>query len=310
MRIDRREFLKTTAGVATGVALFGLGGIASAAPKSRVVDVCSPKWWVQDLKVVDFQMIRTMVDEGVKRLVKKTTAVDAWSQFVGAKDVVGLKFNGQSRDYTKSNRALRDAIVASLEAVGVKRKNIVVAEGPVLETRPDTRRQPEVSFGAGKTRLTRFIDRQIDVLIDLPDLKNHNMAGMTGCLKNLSHAHTVMTGPSRFHKNGCDPYIAEICALEPIKSKLRLSIMTGLEGVFDRGPDAANRNFRWRHDGFLISADPVALDRVALDLIDAERKKRRLPKIGKTAKHLNTAEKLGFRVWPQSIDDLKTALNR
>jgi hypothetical protein len=234
-----------------------------------------------------------MLDEGMRKLTGKRTAADAWKEFVSPTEVIGLKFNRLSRDHTRAVRAIRDAIVANLEAIGVPKKNIVVAEGPVLETAPDRTLDPEVDFGHEKTQLTRFVTKQIDALICIPDLKNHGAAGMTGALKNISHAGgTIMTGPNRFHGNNCDPFIGEINALKPIRERHRLSITNGLKGVFDGGPGTRNPDLQWRHDGFLLSTDPVALDTVALDLLEAERKKRSRRPIGRRARHLATAEEL------------------
>jgi hypothetical protein len=293
MLVDRREFLRTGAAVTAGAVLFGLGEIAHAAPaKSRVVDVRSPKWWRDDPGAVDLGAVREMLDEGMRKLTGKPTAAEAWKVYVGTKDVVGIKFNGLSQNHTGANSAIRDAIAAGLEAAGVKRENIVVAEHQDLGTSADLTREPEVKFDHGKTQLTRFIVKQVDVLIDVPDMKTHGGPGVTGALKNLSHAHTIMTGPGGFHANGCDPYIAEINALPPIRTKFRLAIMNGLKGVFDRWPGTRSPQFQWRHDGFLLSADPVAMDRVELEIIDEERKRRGLSPIGARARFLETAAKL------------------
>jgi uncharacterized protein (DUF362 family) len=133
----------------------------------------------------------------------------------------------------------------------------------------------EVDFGSGKDQLAAWLD-QVTAIINVPFLKHHNIAGFTCCLKNLSHA--VVKHPAQLHANGCSPYIGDIVALPQIQSKLRLHLVNGLRGVFDRGPEA-QEDFIWDGKFFLAGLDPVAVDRVAVDLLDEVRGTLSLPPI-------------------------------
>ena len=54
--------------------------------------------------------------------------------------------------------------------------------------------------GGPRDRLAGVLD-QVTAIVNVPFLKTHNLAGMTCCLKNLSHA--LVKHPAQFHTGGC-----------------------------------------------------------------------------------------------------------
>ncbi|MBN1917331.1 MAG: DUF362 domain-containing protein [Verrucomicrobia bacterium] len=287
--LSRRDFLKQAA---LGAAAISLGGFASGLPlpslaatqgggqqaKAMVIDARSPFWRVEGK--INAEKIKAMMDYGIRRLAGKEDAAEAWKLVASPDQVVGIKFNDLSYNYTNANQAILDAIVAGLAVAGVKRENIIVAEAVGAEWKNTKRpeRDPfsepmEVAPGR-TTRLTRFITSQIDVLINVPNIKDHGGAGITGCLKGISHSRTIMENPGPYHDNACAPGIVGVNKLEPIRAKRRVNIVNGLLAVYDGGPNPA-RN-QWEHNGFLFATDPVACDRVQIELIEAERKRRGL----------------------------------
>jgi hypothetical protein len=51
-----------------------------------------------------------------------------------------------------------------------------------------------------------------------------------------------------------------------------LNILDGLIGVYEGGPGSWNRTWStWRHQGLFFATDPVAMDHVGWDIIDAKR---------------------------------------
>jgi uncharacterized protein (DUF362 family) len=287
--ISRRDFLRTAALGAAAVSLgsFAPGAAARAAEtgagpsaqkKATVIDTRSPKWRANG--AVDADYVKSMIDYGVRRLADKQDLAEAWKQFVKPTDVVGVKFNNLSYNYTNANQAIVDAITAGLIAAGVERDNIIVVEAVGAQWRnakpPRTNEhgEPHEIVPGKRVRLTKFLLEQVDALINVPNIKDHGMAGITGCLKGMSHSRTIIDNPGPWHYDACMPGIVGVNTLEPVRTKRRLNIVNGLLAIYDGGPDP--RRNQWEHNGLLFATDPVACDRVELEIIEAERKRRGL----------------------------------
>ena len=137
----------------------------------------------------------------------------------------------------------------------------------------------EVSFGTGSDELSAVL-QEVTAIINVPFLKTHNIAGVTGCLKNLSHA--LVRRPGRYHDQACAPYVGNIVALPQIRSKLRLNIVNAIRALFNGGPHVRPEGI-WNHSALIISRDPVAADAVGLDIINDERAPTRPGQIGNKA---------------------------
>lgn len=298
-QLTRREFLQAAASAAAAVALTGLvqGVEATMGKKSKVVDVRSGAWHKEGQIAVTH--VKQMVDAGIMRLTSKAMPEAAWGHLFSRREVVGVKFNQISRDYTGANQALVDAITQGLLSAGLKRGNIVVVEATnagFQGGQPTPGWTGEYDFGSGRTRLSNFLVNQVDAIINVPNLKHHPICGFTGALKNISHANeTIMERPQDYHGNNCDPYIADINALPVVRGKLRLHLLNGLKGIFDQGAEPSP--YQWFHDGLLLSRDPVALDAVALRILEETRAAhglRPLREKGLPPKYIDTAAGRGL----------------
>jgi uncharacterized protein (DUF362 family) len=309
--ISRRDFLRTAA-IGAAAATVGPLAVGTAARSAQaaasttaqanptVVDVRSAKWRVDG--TVDADFVRKMIEHGMARLTGKKTLADAWRVIVKPTDVVGIKFNNLSHNYTNANQAVLDAIIAGLVAAGVEKEKIIVTEavGATWQNAIAPKTHPygePQDIGNGKAvGLSPFITDQVDCLINVPNIKDHGGAGITGCLKNISHSRTIMSRP--IHDDACSPAIVGVNKLEPIRKKRRLNIVNGLLAIFNGGPGTAEQ-FRWEHNGLLFATDPVACDRVQIELIDAERKRRGLAGLfnrGSKPKHVENAAKAGLGI--------------
>ncbi len=310
--LNRREFL----GVGAGIAAAGL--LPSFSPekvllgpsrKSKVVDVTCPDWIVETEEGTSVrpEVVKLVIHEGLKLLTGKKEADKAMKEFVSPKETVALKFNGLSRDFAGVNQAILDTLTELLQECGVEKKRILVMEGAGCKVsgfgKPDYKKVKTYTvryttkggkIGKTETSLTRCVETQADCIIDIPDLKNHGIAGITGAMKNLAYAgRSIMTQPAKFHRGMCDPAMAEINNLKPLREKVRLILTQAFKGVFDRGPSTRNKGFHFRHDGMLFAVDRVAVDRVQWDLVNAARKARRKRPIRRVPS-LETAAKLGL----------------
>ncbi|MGE3803620.1 MAG: DUF362 domain-containing protein [Gemmataceae bacterium] len=137
-----------------------------------------------------------------------------------------------------------------------------------------------------RSHLSLIVSRMISKMITLPVLKDHRSAGVTLALKNLSHglnnnvARSHISNIYRRDKvesnpNQCNTFIPAAVAQEPIRKKATLHIMDGLIGVYEGGPGCWNPTWgTWQRKSLFFATDPVALDHVGWDIIDAERVRR------------------------------------
>jgi uncharacterized protein (DUF362 family) len=134
-----------------------------------------------------------------------------------------------------------------------------------------------------RTHLSVIVTRMVNKIITIPCLKDHRSAGVTLALKNLSHGmnnnvarshlsgfQTPGGGPSG--PNQCNTFIPTAVAQAPTRRKAVLHVMDGLIGVYEGGPGSWNKTWAtWRHQGLFFATDPVAMDHVCWDVIDAKR---------------------------------------
>jgi hypothetical protein len=304
--VTRRTFLKVAASAA--VAFAGDVGFDEEPARGLVVEARSAKW--RTGRTVDAEVVRHMIDSALVRLTGAREPGAAWSALFAPGETIGLKFNRISRDFTGANQAIVDAIAAGLQGAGVRKADIIVVEAEGVEFaggRPEGGWAGEYAFVSGKTRLSNFLVNQVDALINVPNLKRHSLAGFTGCLKNISHAGgTIMDRPMDFHGNACNPYIADIYALEAVRSKVRLQLMNALVGVFDGDEYPGSAEAQWVHGGLLLSADPVAVDSIGAALVDATRARRSGQPVRRDVRalrYLATAAERGLGQWrPAGIE--------
>src|SRR6185436_19272681 len=94
-----------------------------------------------------------------------------------------------------------------------------------------------------RSHVSRIITQKVDKFIAIPVLKDHRSAGVTLCLKNLSHGsvnnvarshitHASLAGsdarPEVGSLNQCGTFIPAMAALPPIREKAVLQILDGL----------------------------------------------------------------------------------
>jgi uncharacterized protein (DUF362 family) len=138
-----------------------------------------------------------------------------------------------------------------------------------------------------------------DAIINVPFLKTHQIAGMSGCLKNLSHA--LIRHPAQFHANGCSPYVGQVVGSREVSSRLKLNLMNAVRVVVDGGPGARTEN-TVGYGGLLLGFDPVAMDYAGLSILAAERHRLGL-RGGLAVRYLASSAEMGLGRWrPTDVD--------
>lgn len=229
-------------------------------------------------------------------------------------DVVGIKLNCLAGKPLSPTREVVDALVGVLKQAGISTGDMIFFERAERDIRKggfEVRRggdgprflgndspgcgyqpEPEISGSVGSC-LSRIVTDRIDVMINLGVLKDHNLAGLGAGMKNLFG---IIHNPNRYHEDCCDPYVADVLAFPVVQKKLRLTILDALTAQYEGGPGYLPA-YAFEFNGILASTDPVALDRVALDLVDAQRKKKGLPSLeeaGRPPRWIQTGAKKGL----------------
>ena len=124
----------------------------------------------------------------------------------------------------------------------------------------------------GPVPIERIAVEETDITINLPVIKDHGGAGVTGALKNIAFG--CYRNHRQAHSGNCDPYIAETYAHFIKTTKVPLIILDATEGCFDGGPAPQNSQTVWRENAIYVATDPVALDVVLRDVIHAKRRRR------------------------------------
>jgi uncharacterized protein (DUF362 family) len=251
---------------------------------------------------VDRETVKQMISMGMRALTGDARDQDAWARFVSPKDVVGIKVNCSGAPKMCSSPEVVGEIAANLVAAGVPAKQIYIYERfeSQLRTVPyakfvpegvtvwaaevsrgsvlgyDPRTYVETSFfGEEDTRsnLVRLVSETLTKIINVPNMKEHRAAGVTGCLKNIAYGHFSNVDRShRFEKTNTLSFIGTLAATEPVRSRVVLNIMDGMRGVWHGGPFMQDVKFRFYPKQIMIGTDPVAMDHQLIHLIEEKRK--------------------------------------
>jgi len=314
------RFGASPASLAPGAASAPPSVQAAAATRSRVVLIRHPAV-VDASGKVQTQLLQTMLDKALTTFTGKTTSADAWGRFVSPQDVVGLKINAlglqevKRTDLTLHSSAIIEALAGGLRSAGVIDKNIVVWDrseeemseaGLTIQNDPsrmriigckagrmDAGRYAPTTYpvGSRSSRVTTILSDICTALINVPVPKTHGRSVITCALKN--HYGTI-DNPFEFHDNGCsNPGIAEVNAIPIIRQRQKLVVCDALMIVPEAGA-RWTRRFTRPFGGLIVGTDPVAVDAVALKIIDDQRASEGMDRLADRVVHLPLAEKLGL----------------
>ena len=171
---------------------------------------------------------------------------------------------------------------------------------------------------ARRSYVAQCITKQVNKVINLPVLKSHQSAGVTLCLKNLSHGMVNNVNRSHINRelNACNLFIPAVVDLPVIRQKVVLHILDGVKAGYNGGPGTPPQ-FRWEHKTMYFGTDPVALDKIGWQVVDAKRKQEGLPPVAETGpddrfnhywgqpQHIELASKLGLGVFDDAKLDVK-----
>lgn len=299
--MKRRDFIKT------GATLVALGSAAGACAreKQRTSGAALTKGATSRVALArhpELQAGRTSVPalaQVLRRALAAAagtkSAVAALKGWFTADDVVGIKLNCLAGKPLSPRPALCDELVRLFGECRISPERIIFFErserdlrhgGFTVRHRGGPLYLGHDSPGAGYERdveisgqvgslLSRILTRRITALISLGVVKDHNLAGVGGAMKNFFG---LIHNPNKYHDDNCDPFVSDVWNFPVIRRKFRLAILDGVVAQCHGGPGYLPA-YTWNLGGVLASSDPVALDRVAWDIIEKERQRRKLPSL-------------------------------
>ncbi len=167
----------------------------------------------------------------------------------------------------------------------------------------DSETMPYMINGGRYSYFSKIVTREVDKIINIPILKNAG-SSITNAIKNLAYGSISNTG--RLHEKLWNETCAEVCAFAPLRDKVVLNICDALRGCFNGGP-GANPQFICNFNSLLVSTDPVAMDRIAYDIIAVKRIEKGLLKspAPESLTFLKMSESLGLGISDKSKIELK-----
>ncbi len=269
-----------------------------------VVSVHSDKAVDVETSAADAAVVREMMARGMCALTGDTTAGAAWRRFFVASDVVGIKVNCGGYPWCVSAYEIVAETVRQLGEVGIPPSQVYVYErfqnqmdevnyaphlpaGVQIVAAERANRRVDLTgydpatyveadlFGEDDTRsnLMRLVSERLTKIINIPNMKDHGATGATGCLKNIAYG--SFSNVARTHSRGKShtySFVGTLASVEPLRSRTVLQIMDGLRGVWHGGPFARTRRYVFYPKQIIFGTDPVAIDRLLLDIIDNKRK--------------------------------------
>lgn len=330
-KISRREFVikGTTVTLGAGIMLrSGLSFNYSPLKKSKVVEVFHPEA-VAENREVNQTIVQDMLRQGLESMtgIKNTPL----AKFINAGDTVGLKINCLGRPMLYTHHELINAMIAELKETGVKENNIIVwdryeshmtacgftmkdntsgvrcfatemdKEGvfhfdPEYVYKSDFDNPERRSEDGIICRFSNIFTQQCDKIINMAILKDHRLAGVTLCLKNISYG--ICNNNGRFHgPDHISTFITDIYSRTEVKEKIVLNLVDGLEACFQNGPVPRTPEELFTPKTLWLSTDPVALDTLGLEVIEAKREENGYPalkEIRPTIDHIAMAARAGL----------------
>jgi uncharacterized protein (DUF362 family) len=325
--------------------------------RGRVVAVGNPASIVSGR--FDGEAIHRTMYRGITELTGAGNIREAWGRFFESGDVVGIKVNPVGMPRVISCAEVLREIVFGLKSAGVKARDIVVYDryraqflkGGFDKWLPEgvrwssaTEDYEEVqqaiegydadhymdmaltlpgqdwsNLTARRSYAANFITKEVNKLVNLAVLKDHQSAGVTLALKNLSHGlvNNVARSHSTFTLNTCGAFIPAVVAMPVIRNKAVLHIVDGIKGLYHGGPSAPPQ-FVWEHKMMYFATDPVALDKVCWKVIDEKRVAEGMKPVAESRpdgkydhfvsrqpEHIEIAGALGLGEWDDAKIDVR-----
>lgn len=293
--LERRDFLKILSLTGVGGLIASKSAVASVlapADASKVVVVTDTNATDKTAKTVNSDVVRAMVDAGIKNYTGINDVGEAWKSIfpgVTLSSIIGLKVNTlfntrntgthpqvayavaeglKQMDFSGNKFPENNIIIfdfhsnyLTIQGYTINRSTTGVRCFPSSEYTTET-----YDIGGVNIKLSKIITETINYMVNIAYLKDHFLSGVSLCLKNHygsihnPEVSSLLHDGSRYGS----PYISAISALEPIRSKQKFCIIDGLFGVTANGPSGVPTVIP---DKILMGQDVVAMDCTGRELL-------------------------------------------
>lgn len=256
--------------------------------KTKVIIARNVKVW--NGNKINEVLVKEMLNKSLLNLTNSNSSKESWSKLFSKSDTVGIKVNAISGRNLSTRPEIISAIISGLKEAGVDENNIIVWDRFNIELKSAGYKINQGSgvkcfgtdavgydeeltiSGSVASRVSKIASSICSVLINVSLMKDHEIAGVTLCLKNYYGA---VDNPNKMHQNGCNPFIADLNMMPVFSEKTKLYICDALIAQYNGGP-GYKPSFTLKYGGMLVSTDPVAIDRVGWNIIEDIRKEKGL----------------------------------
>jgi uncharacterized protein (DUF362 family) len=249
-----------------------------------------------------------MVERGIVRFTGKTNSAAAWRSLVSTNDVIGIKVFSTPGPHSGTRPAVVGAVVEELLAAGMRGTNIVIWDKHLFDLRisgfDELARKYHVrlagaveagfdanvfydkellgnlvwgdlEFGKAatgrKSYVTKLLTHDVTKIINIPPLLNHNMAGVSGALYNLSMGSIDNSIRFESHPDRLATAVPDVYNMTNLFDRVAINITDALIGQY-RGEENTLLHYAVELNQIWFSKDAVALD--VLGVIELERERR------------------------------------
>jgi len=282
----------------------------SKTPRSKVLIVKNNSLVDPSTGNISPIVLKKMINRGMMALTGQKEISSCWKKFFSPNDIVGIKVNCLGGRMIATHPELVTVIMEGLRKAGIPDNQIIIWDRLTEELkkagyRTNLRSRGVKCFGTDAVGydpipelvgsigscFSKIISTHCTALINVPVLKDHDLAGVSLGMKNFFGA---IHNPNKYHDSNCNPYVADLNSHPYIKNKLRMVVLDGITAQCNGGP-AYNAKWNWNYSGILVSRDPVALDRIGTKIIEEQRKKEGLLPLNQVKRYpqyISTAARL------------------
>ena len=323
MRITRREFLRSSTSFAMATfagSTIKMPNIAHGMDKKSLVVKVYHSQATSSLSEVNSNVVREMIEKGLMEFTGEKTFHEALAKclpMLQPNDAVGIKVN--TTGYCPSRPELVACVIKGLIETGLKESQIIVFDHLEESMKKlaywekvkqdvryigtnqldfDNRAIALIESQRKKVPITKIVSQLCKYIINIPVLRDHIITGLSFSLKN-AYGYIPLFGGTRMenrslisamHKENGAKQIAELNASPMIKEKTKLIIGDCLLCIINKGPIGVPQ---WAGNRLIIGQDPVAVDHVALKLLNQTREEKGFREVTGKAGHIQRAATLG-----------------
>ncbi|MEO7111542.1 MAG: DUF362 domain-containing protein [Polyangiaceae bacterium] len=312
--------------VATNLAASPPAGFTPYSAPGRIVKVTKAGSLMPNGVYPKADDAKEMLARVMMELTGEKDLVASVARFVNKADKVCVKVNGIA---LKNHATSKELVIPFLQAMidsGVPAGNITVLEqygsflagtrinqsnvpagvNVTVHNNSDATMDERLIPGTGvKTKFVRVLTEST-AAINFGLIKDHSIAGYTGCMKNMTHGCQIL--PHYFHSHHASPQIAMLYAQDVIKSRVRLCIVDAFQVMANGGPLDKQPQYRYPYESVFASTDPVAMDTLGWEIVETFRAKAKLPTLtaeGRPPAYIKAAGDLGLGINDRSKIQLK-----